>query len=397
MWRFPSINDVLANVLGALVGSISFSLWGPKWLGAVSILVKRGLEYFSTGKLILALVGYATMTFLLTILLQQTTALSNWEENLHLLVGNEPGGNRPWSGHVHELKIVNRAISEREVEMVFSENGLFHLGDPSLICSYRLSGGPSYVDQSEQLPDLVWRGSRREEQKGKMGSVGSDHWLETIEPVNWLSKRTKETSQFTLSARLTAVGESPVESYVVSLSRDPDHCNFVLAQAGAHLVFRLRTPLTGDNGRHPQLVVPDVFLEQKSRQLLVTYDGSQLWFYFDQPARQYSMELGPWLAFFRHIFPSNWSTPGDMAAFKALYYVMLFAPLGFIGALIGNPSRARSACGILFVSAAIALPPVVLEGILQATSGKFLSTDNLFLGMGVSCVAAFFSETLRRT
>ena len=47
---------------------------------------------------------------------------------------------------------------------------------------------------------------------------------------------------------------------IMSLSRDPHHRNFTVAQEGADLIFRLRTPLTDLNGM-PQLRVPGVFSE----------------------------------------------------------------------------------------------------------------------------------------
>src|SRR4029453_9426842 len=52
--------------------------------------------------------------------------------------------------------------------------------------------------------------------------------------------------------------------------------NFTLGQQAADLVFRLRTPHTGDNGHPLETIVPGVFAVEQPRDILGRYEGATL-------------------------------------------------------------------------------------------------------------------------
>ena len=67
---------------------------------------------------------------------------------------------------------------------------------------------------------------------------------------------------------------------IVSLSTDPFTRNFTLGQSGGYLVFRLRTPETGENGANPEVRLCK--LEAREwRHVIITYRPGQLTCYVD--------------------------------------------------------------------------------------------------------------------
>jgi glycopeptide antibiotics resistance protein len=58
---------------------------------------------------------------------------------------------------------------------------------------------------------------------------------------------------------------------IVSFSRGPNERNITLAQEGADLILRVRTPWAGKNGMHPQLVLRDALGGAAPRRVQATY------------------------------------------------------------------------------------------------------------------------------
>jgi hypothetical protein len=219
-------------------------------------------------------VGYLALACFGTILLQRTTSLTNWDDSFPLLVGNELTRDRAWDGRIYQLQIANRAISEEELTRVVERNGRFPLIEGPLFASYLFTDERVFPDRSRHLSELVWYGRCPDRLEGEGAFVGAGCWLQTDGAATTLTRALAETSQFTLAA--TVVTANPVQygpARILSLSKDPFHCNFMLGQEGNDLVFRLRTSLTGVNGKKPQLVVPGVFVNDEPISLLAVYDG----------------------------------------------------------------------------------------------------------------------------
>lgn len=330
--RFTSLTDVLANTIGTSLGFLLFYLRGPKILTYISVLLRSTKRLLNVRILTTTFFGYMVMTFLVTISLQRETSLINWDDTFPLLVGNEQTGNRPWRGHVYQLQIASRALSAKEVTQAFSEKGLFASIEGPLLCSYQLTDGERYHDQSARLPELVWKGDVAKSQNSQGAYLGTGPWLETSLPAAVLTQEIREANQFTLSANVaTADTTQTGPARIVSLSRDPDHRNFTLGQEGSHLVFRLRTPLTGENGMQPELIAPNVFATSDLRHVVITYDGSLLRLFVDGVRHSRSLELIPGVTLFSYLFPLN---AYDMKGYQALYYGVIFIPLGCLLVLI---------------------------------------------------------------
>jgi hypothetical protein len=78
----------------------------------------------------------------------------------------------------------------------------------------------------------------------------------------------------------------------ISLSADPGHRNFTLGQEHDDLIFRLRTPFTGENGS-PGMVVHNTFSTNDVHTLVIVYDGSVLRIYIDSVSNLYLFEFSP--------------------------------------------------------------------------------------------------------
>ena len=325
------------------------------------------------------LFAYVTLAFLIAILLQLKTSLSNWDETFPLLLGNERTADRPWRGYISEVFIADRAISEVEVVHAISEKKRFASIGDSLLTAYRLTGLGSYQDEMGRLPDLVWRGEPQDVQQDEGVLLGPHHWLETATPTTYLTQRITKTSQLTLA--VTAATNNTVQSgpaRIVSLSGDPSHRNFTLGQEGSDLVFRLRTPLTGKNGDNPPLplVVPEVFSTMEPVNLVITYNGSELLLYVNGVRTLHTLELTPGIAAFSYFFHLDASS---MRANKILYYAFIFIPLGLLLSRIISVLRRRFVSLILTISGGILLSPIVFESILVSVSARDIKLDNLLL------------------
>jgi len=170
--RFVSFVDVVSNTVGTVLGCLIFRFWGPQVLNYASTLVERTNGFLTINVVTASFVGYAVLTFLISIALQQATSLTNWDDAFPLLLGNERTGNRPWRGRVYQLQIANRAISEEEVAQAFSEGGPFASIDGPLLGSYQLQEGGIYYSQSGHLSELVWKGQLPDGQDDKGRHLG---------------------------------------------------------------------------------------------------------------------------------------------------------------------------------------------------------------------------------
>jgi glycopeptide antibiotics resistance protein len=398
--RESSLSDILANGLGTLLGFLCFKVWGKAILGHASALAAKSRSHLSVKKLTIGFIGYVILIIFMSALLQQGTDLTNWDPAFPLIIGNERTGDRPWAGHISELLIADRAVTEEEAARASSAGSLAALAEESLLAWYRLSGtGNAAHDQAGYSPDLLWKGTRSADDTERDGraSITADHWLQTGSPVTSLSQRILEASQFTFSLIVaTADSGQTGPARVVSISGDPYHRNFTLGQDGPDLIFRLRTPLTGNNGTFPELVVPGVFANTAPHHLIITYERPVLRVYVDGLQSTYAFEMAPEVMLFRYLLPvDTWRVYLDRAntwSYRFLYYGLLFTPLGLLLAHMASLFEGRSVFRFLLLCGGCLVPAVALESILASAGGRYLRAGNLILGM-VFVALSYFSKS----
>jgi len=389
--RISSVADVMTNSFGASLGFLCYRQWGFTIFGPGSALREKILECSRGKRLALCFSIYATVLLLVSILLQKASTIRGWDPAYTLILGNEHTADRPWRGHITNLIIADRAISEDEIAQVLSGVNQFALPATSVLAEYELKGDGPYRDRTGHLPDLRWEGKNPHAQEGAGVSLAPDHWLETETPATILTRRILESSEFTLaittaSAEITQTGPARI----ISVSKDPYNRNFTLGQERNDLIFRLRTLATGKNGTNPELVISNVFSDTEPHRILIAYDGSNFQAYVDSLGNQYSLELNPGLTIFSRLFP----TPGGIevsavrsAVYRLLYDGLMLTPLGFLLAIGTIGLNRHVALQGVIITVGVVLPPVLLEASLAGISRRGMKAENIVLDMAIILAA----------
>ncbi len=392
--RSSTVTDIQANTLGGFLGFLAFQLFSLLFLGELN-------KYFSLKKLSAIFISYATIAFIASLALLNYNNLHNWDESFPLLVGNEQVGDRPWSGYVSSLAIADRAIAKKEVEQILSGFLPSDAIGNALVAFYQLEGKNSDRDRAGNLTKLSWHKQPLEARAQTEGVVlTSSNWLETVTAATSLTERLRKTSQFSLITKLATAEQTQTgPARIISLSKDGYHRNFTLGQEGKDLVFRLRTPITGENGTKPEIIVPNVFKDTKLHHLIVTYNGSELRFYIDQLKDVYSIDLNPSIAFFQYIslLNNDWSVHLNhsfVKLYKFFYYGIIFIPLGIILGAIAIMSRADFVSFNLFICGVILLSSCTFESILAKTIGRTMLIENILLSIIIMSASVLLVMTI---
>jgi VanZ family protein len=364
--RSPTPADIANNTIGGIIGITCFYMWhSQSFIDILSSLEKGMIKNYTT-KITLLFFGYTLLSFLILIPWQNATSLSNWNLSYPLLLGNEQTGDRPWHGYISELKIADKVVSENEISELFDNKTYLNTIGDSLIAFYQLADKKSYQDSKGQLPKFLPQGQPSNIIDKEGVALSSSYWLKTGTPTTLLSKRIRETSQFTIittvaTADITQTGPARI----ISLSSDNLHRNFTLGQQQTNLKLRIRTPITGENATDIKLSVPGVFANTKFHYIVITYSQANLKVYVDNLQNYYSFNL-------LELIPKEQ---------KLLYYTLTFIPLSiYLAFLTILASRKVNFYRFLLISG-IVLPSVVLEIIFVIHLGKSVSLTNILIGI----------------
>lgn len=361
--RRPTPADIFNNTFGGFLGILCFYLWKSKIQVYILKFIEKNKINLSVQQLTAIFIGYLTLPLIISFPLQSLVSLSTWNLNYPLLLGNELTGNRPWKGYVSEVYIADRAITKGEIKkQLASEDSPDNLRN-SLLAYYQLNSQDKYSDQTGKMPELTWRGQPRQARKDLGVFLSSRQWLETATPVTLLNERIRGTNQFTLGATFApAVILQYGPARIVSISSDVDERNLTLGQVGRNLIFRLRTPLSGDNAEYINQIIPNIFNDTKPHRIVVTFANTVLHVYIDRVENAHSF-------YFLEMVPK---------ADKILYYGLIFIPLGYLLVMIVTAAP-RSFIFHFFLYSGILLPSLILEGILALSSSRNINLENLLL------------------
>ncbi len=282
--RVPSVADVLANGLGALLGYALFRAWAMGFGAALR-------RYVTFRNWLIGLSVYLLAALLFTVHLYGNVHLSNWDTSYPLVIGNEAVGKRQWSGRVEWVS--------------FSwppDDSLDLYGE------YRFTGAAPFQFSSSPgvtMPPLVWREGPTSPQGGQGVTIGPGEWLATETPFSAFSAAARRDDRFAITvSAATAARDQRGPARIVSISADAEHRNVTLGQVGDNLIIRLRTPAAGENGQKPEMLVPGVFADTQPRQVTVSYDAPLLRVTVDG-AETSAISLAPGAAFFPDITTEN--------------------------------------------------------------------------------------------
>ncbi|MGC9527581.1 MAG: VanZ family protein, partial [Limnospira sp.] len=337
--RFPTLSDIILNTLGGTLGFLFLKIW-LKYSYKIRFFKK--LQLFLSRESVVKIIIFSGwgLTILLLLASQYLTRLNNWNLDFPLTIGNEADGDRPWDGRVEQVCWLDRAVPANQIDEFFGTS--CPQIDGRFAVFYPFVGTAPFADEYSHLSDLVWKGTQPEEPSSDAGvRVSSESWLQTSETATPLIEQIRTTSEFTL--RITFATnhlQQTGPARIITLSSDPWHRNFTLAQWGSDLYIRLRSHLTGENGAEPSVTLPNFFTDTRPHTLIVIYDRYILQIYTDHLQNVRTVTFTPDAALFWFIF-SMFSgkmqlNPDHQSIYTLLYRGAILIPLGVMLALFSN-------------------------------------------------------------
>jgi glycopeptide antibiotics resistance protein len=399
--RSPTITDLITNSVGSEVGFIGFHLWRLVVLKRTSQLQVLWQDLLASKTLAASLIGYVIAMSLLSIALEKSTRLSNWDENLPLLLGNELTGDRIWDGKIADVCLANRAASTEDIAKLFNSGSECAGINDALVAAYDFTGKDNYRDRTGHLPDLIWIGKPENAIENGVW-VGQKAWLQSKELPTALISKLSSTSQFTLSAKVTPSRIDQVgPARIISISRDSFHRNLTIGQLGQTFVLRLRTPLMGSNGKRPEINISKVFKDTTTHQIAVVYDRALLKIYIDTIPSVRQLRLTPDINLFLYLF-HIFDGQIDLRTFNPSLYQwyyrwLVFLPLGAIVGLLASVSIGRLFFYLLLLFGGILVPATILEVLCWSPSDGSIDLKLLVGSIGIASIAALMSYAIRQT
>ncbi|VEP17932.1 conserved membrane hypothetical protein [Hyella patelloides LEGE 07179] len=404
--RNSTLSDVLANSSGGLLGGIIF-FWFKNFNQQLShkllFFNKFNVPFIRLQSLtIFWLLYFFLMTFML-LTVQDSTKLSNWDPKFHLMIGNETLGDRPWLGKVSSLCITKNALDPQQIKQLLPTNKFCKTltNQPeNLITAYLFNDSQlTYSDLTNNLSNLDNQRKSRTPASNTAIEVNSKHWLQTTSPATKLTEEIQNSSQFTIFTKIaTANFQQEGPARIVSLSYDHLWRNFTISQWRDALIFRVRMPLTGTNGKKPEIRINNFFTDTEFHQLAIAYNGLRLKFYLDNVNNVKSLYLGSEAALFWTVFSTiaeKMPLNVDSNLFYVLlYYIVIFAPLGIFWGLIFKRLRTRLLGLSILIITGLILPPSIVEAIIINSSIRSWSWS--FLVLGITVLTISFLLTIGR-
>lgn len=336
--RISNLTDIIYNSLGGTLGGVLYC-WRSKINKFALGIIKADPEQLSLKSLLIAIAGYCSLVILGVWVLLISVNLSNWDEEFYLAIGNEVTGDRPWNGHIYNLYISDRSLDKSQIKQAFEQTDNVFT-DPSLVTVLDFSQVQYYSDFSQHIPNLLWQSPsfQRSDRDSKSSGIllNSEQWLKTAEPARYLTKRLKNSGEFSLFITISTNELNQTgPARIISLSQGVYNHNLIIGQEKTDLSFRLRTPITGSSATQPEFIIPEVFNSNIAHQLIITFSANRLNFYLDDIDSYYSFEFTPSICFVAY-FPwqkQNWII--DLSDFKInkyqrYFYTLIIVPLAIL-------------------------------------------------------------------
>ena len=308
--------------------------------------------------------------------LQVESRLSNWIHDSRLVVGNDAAGHldRAWKGNISLVQFWIQALPSNLAAEITADK-ITPEAASSPVATYLFSGSHSFDDQKRFLPELTWTPSMRDVPGSDVLNLNGKSWLTSQTDVSNLIQALQKANSFSMRVVCTPAEVEGSEGRIVSISNQDGRANLSLLQRESNLVFWFRNPLTAR--RDPLFLnVPDVFTLNQTRDIVVSYDGSNLSVYVDgrRDRRRYELTPGTPLAqLMRHI------NVNELEGYAYIYYALVFVPAGVLFGLAARRLNPLDVRGTLALVLAIVIPSILLEMLLVQISGRAFSLFNVFL------------------
>jgi VanZ family protein len=368
--------DVFTNATGAMVGYFLFELAGESILRSASAIETRFEDFFTLRRTLWIIPFYFAIWFVVSTPLQAESRLSNWIHDSRLVVGNDATGHldRAWKGDISVVQFWIWALPSNLGAEITSER-LRAEGTSDPLATYLFSDTHSFEDQNRFLPELTWTPSTGDLPDGGALNLNGRSWLTSQTDVSKLIQALQKANSFSVRVVCTPAEVEGSDGRIVSISSQDGLANLSLRQRDSSLVFWFRNPLSA---RQDLLFlnIPDVFALNHRRDILVSYDGSNLSVYVDgkRDPRRYELTPGAPLAqLIRNIKTI------ELEGYTYIYYAFVFVPGGVLLGLAARRLATLDVRKILVLMLAIVVPSIFLEMLLVRISGRAFSLFNVFL------------------
>jgi hypothetical protein len=139
--------------------------------------------------------------------------------------------------------------------------------------------------------------------------------------------------------------------------------------------------------------VPNVFATPQRRDILYSYDGSNLSLFIDGKRESHVYRLGPGTGLARMLRRVK---PVELDGYADIYYAAVFSPAGVLLGIAARRLSARNIAGWSSLVFGLLAPPWLLEHLLISESGRFFSLQYVLLSLVLLCGSALWINADRR-
>jgi hypothetical protein len=374
-------DDVFTNSFGSLVGCLLFAAIGKAILEAASgaeFAFRRWLTPLR-GTAILAL--YCALWIVVSVSLQRKSRPANWIPGSFLVLANEVSAERSlgWKGQVLEVDLWDRNLpSNVPAELSSSAQKTVV---PTPFATYQLSGGGLIGsltrDSRGALPSLAPDPRSFSDVLRQPFVFDGNSWLVSQTPVDGWIDAVRATRQFAIRIVCAPNEVEDAEGTILALFRPPSTLSLEVHQQGTNLLFWFRTPFSPGRYVLPAWI-PNVFAAHQNRDIILSYDGSNLYAYVDGVRQHIAFRLDPGVGLARRVRSVK---SRELQGYHYIFYILVFVPagalLGFTWLTVPPSQGGRK----LLVFLIFLLPCVLLELALMHTSGRRFSAGAIALSV----------------
>ncbi len=358
--RASSLNDIVANTVGAILGALLvIGIARSRW-EKLSQLLPGQLSARGYALWLLVALGAALLAFDAGV---GEARLAGWESNYHLSLGNEFEGGRPWMGSIRSLRLSTGTLTltpdSLDLETVRHYDKALHFGKP------------------DSLSDIF--------------SSGERDWWRSAAPMARFLNLVQKNQQFSISLALRSDElRQSGPSRILTFSDGFDYRDLTIGQQGDALAIRLRTRLSGPTAVRPQMYLLGFFVPGQWQSLKIDYDRGGIRISGEKELRSVSFELSPTLSLAYRILPMDYSSLVINSRFNWLY-PLFFAALFFFPVGVSLHLRQNGAKGSRWQTlAGVVLPAILFCLIAWGLNAGRLPIENWFFSILMTGFSRFY-------
>ena len=379
--------DTITNGSGAALGSAMYLLIGIWLVNRVTNVESWLRSLLTIRRLALILLIYFGLWFTLSVTLQKDARLSNFNPQSRLYVGGvspfrfssgwiQTWYFSPWKGTVSRLQLWNQAVPAAAARAL-TAGEMPDGARNGLLASYDFSSSAPLDDQMGFLPPLIWfpRPPAPPSPPLQIAVIDSRSSLVTSAPITNLVEAFQKTNQFSIRVVCTPAETFAADEQIVSIVEPSGLVDLHLGQDSAHLILWFRNALSA-NSRGLSWNIPNTFVAGQPRDILFSYDGSNLSLYVDGSKNPHSYALGPGA---RAAAVARRIKTAELEGYNDIYDALIFFPAGALIGLSAFRKTARNFAGYLFIVFAFLISPFLYDRILSHVSDRPGSLGSVML------------------